>query len=318
MKKRSEILSEIISNKFCETDEEFVQSKFFICSNLITREHFDIENVAQSKYYKKDIGQYEILSIPDPINLTCNEEKIITDELSKILKGLLGKITHKSKIIVVGLGNRHISADSLGTAICKKINIVLKNNYLPQVMAICPSVMGLTGIETYEIVRGVIDRVKPSHLILIDSLCAGDESRLCKSIQVTNTGVCPGSGIGNKRKCIDNSLAPTVVSIGVPLLIYSSTFLDSKLNRYNINLTRINGVMQKLQKSTNLAEFTELLRDIKGLIKDEDSKTIVTTKDIEEDVEIISELIAKSINDTLKVSELNKDNNHKIKYEKNT
>lgn len=318
MKKRSEILSDIISNKFCETDAEFVKSQFYNCGSLITREHFDIENLAQSNYYKKDIGRYEIISIPEPINLSSNEENIIINELLKIFKEMLGKISSKSKVLIVGLGNRHISADSLGTAICKKINITLKNTYLPQVMAICPSVMGLTGIETYEIVRGVIDRVKPTHLILIDSLCAGDESRLCKSIQVTNTGVCPGSGIGNKRKCIDRTLAPVVMSIGVPLLIYSSTFLDTKLNKYNINLMRINSVMQKSKKPCNLDKINELLIDVKKLIKDEDYNTIVTIKDIEEDVEILSEIISKSINITLKVSELNENNKHKIKYEKNT
>jgi len=312
MKKRSEVLSELVNNKFCEGDEEFVDSKFYNCSTSITREHFDIVNQAQSNFYKKEIGQYEILSIPDPLLIDSDDEGIIISELCKIFGCLLGRITSKSKVLVVGLGNRHISADSLGTAICKKINITLKNKYLPQIMAICPSVMGLTGIETYEIVRGVIDRIKPTHLILIDSLCAGDESRLCKSIQITDTGVCPGSGIGNKRKCIDKSLAPVVVSIGVPLLIYSSTFIDGQLNKYNINQARITSIMQRLKKVDNNETFINLLDNMKSLIKCDNFNTIVTVKDIEESVEILSNIIAKSINISLNVSELKKTYNHKI------
>ena len=301
---KSEVINEILNINLCESDEEFVKSKFYKCGNNITRERYDIVNKRQVKYYGKPLGRYELISIPDPLLLIEEDLNLIRLELVKIVKSMLGRISSKNKILVVGLGNRHISADSLGTAICKNVNINMENSSFPHVMSICPSVMGLTGIETYEIVRGVISRVKPTHLILIDSLCAGDESRLCRSIQLTNTGICPGSGIGNKRKCIDRSLAPNVISIGVPLLIYSDTFINSKFDRFNINISKINGIMRNLKKLSNMGEIQDLFNNLLELMQSKQTNTIVTIKDIEECVEILSKIIADSINIALNVAEL--------------
>lgn len=301
---KSEILSEIIKSRTIESDDEFLESKIYHCSENIIRERYDILTDKQSEFYNKDIGRYEIFSTPNPLDFVNNDKKILIESIIIVMREILGKITAKSRILIVGLGNRHIKADSLGTEICKRINITFPNKKLPYVMAICPSVMGLTGIETYDIVKGVIDRVNPTHLILIDSLCASDESRLCKSIQITNTGVCPGSGIGNNRKCIDRSVAPIVISIGVPLLIYASTFIDSILSKYNISLTRINTIMQSTKKSPENVEIFNIINDIKSVLKNYNSDTIVSIKDIEECVTILAEIISDSINISLNVSEL--------------
>jgi len=303
MKYSSELISEIISSKNCESGDELVKSKKFKCSDTISRERYDIENEKQAEYYNKDIGRYELLSIPNPLGLTEEEENIIVLELVKIMKGLLKKITSRSSILVVGLGNRHISADSLGTAITKKVNVTFASKKFPKVMAICPSVLGLTGIETYDIVKGVVDRVSPTHVILIDSLCAGDESRLGRSIQLSNTGVCPGSGIGNNRKCLDVSLAPTVISIGVPLLIYASTFIASNFTKNNITLNRINSIMQKAKKSSKNNEILEIFRDLKNSYKIHNDM-VVCIKDIEECVDILSKIISKALNISLNVDQL--------------
>lgn len=304
MEKISEILSEIINKNLVESDEEFIKSKVYKFADNITRERFDILTEKQARYYNKSIGRYELFTIPNPLTLNGYESALIIKKIVVVLKSLLTKINTKSKILVVGLGNRHISADSLGTEICKKINVTFKSHHYPQVMAICPSVMGLTGIETYDIVSGVIDKVKPTHLILLDSLCASDESRLCKSIQISNTGVCPGSGIGNKRKCIDKSLAPNVVSIGVPLLIYASTFITSVFNKYDINLDSINSIMHSIKKCPKEDEIFNYLNSIKLIINDYKSDTIVADKDVDESVMILSDIIAKAINISLNVAEL--------------
>ena len=245
---KSDLISEIISYN-CESNKEFVKSKIYRCSESIKRERYDIENEQQAKYYNKDIGRYELISTPNPLEMSDNDYEIVIDEMIKVLKSLIGRVSSKDKILVVGLGNRHISADSLGTSICRNINVNSINKKLPTVMALCPSVMGLTGIETYEIVRGVIDRIHPTHLILIDSLCASDQSRLARSIQITNTGLCPGSGIGNNRKCLDKTLAKNVISIGVPLLIYADTFIENALTRFNITSDRLHSIMQTCKKS---------------------------------------------------------------------
>jgi spore protease len=163
-------------------------------------------------------------------------------------------------------------------------------------MAFCPSVMGLTGIETVDIVEGVIYKVKPTHVIIIDSLCASAVERLGKSLQVTNTGICPGRGIGNDRKCIGKSIAQNVYSIGVPLLIYSSTFISEMLTKHSIDIDLINSVMQKYNKSSENKVFFDILNSIKSVINDNSNDLILCIKDIEECVEILSDIIAKSIN----------------------
>ena len=298
---KSDLINEIINHN-CESDRELVKSKIFKCSDHIKRERYDIENEQQAKYYKKDIGRYELISTPNPLEMSDNDYEIVIDEMIKILKNLIGTVTAKDKILVVGLGNRHISADSLGTSICRKINVNSINKKSPTVMALCPSVMGLTGIETYEIVRGVIDRIRPTHLILIDSLCASDQSRLARSIQITNTGLCPGSGIGNNRKCLDKTLAKNVISIGVPLLIFADTFIENALTRFNITSERLNSIMQTFKKSQNIAEINNLINDIEN-IKNEKSDTIVTIKDIEDSVKILADIISAALNISMNVAE---------------
>ena len=299
---QSDLISEIISN--CEGAKDSVKSRRYKCEYDIIRERYDITTQEQARSYHKEMGRYEILSIPSPLEILESIENTILNELVKILKVMFGSISSRSQILVVGLGNRNISADSLGTSIVKKINITHGLNGYPNVMAICPSVLGLTGIETYDIVKSIVDRIKPTHLVLIDSLCAGDESRLAQSIQLSNTGICPGSGIGNKRKCLDGKLAKNVISIGVPLMIYSSTFIDGNFLNHNITIDRLNNIMQKSKKSQDFEEIKELLVDIKNSILDNHKEMIVSIKDIEECVEILSKIISKAINITLGITEL--------------
>ena len=306
MKKiKSELINEIINKNLTESDEEFVPSKFQKYSDQITRESFEISNQKQSDYYKKDLGTYELLGIPNPLELSKVQIKKITSIFADILKSLVGTVSKKDRVLVVGLGNRHISADSLGTKVIKNINITLGDFGYPKVMAICPSVLGLTGIETYDIIKGVIEKTNPSHIIFIDSLCASSVSRLACSIQLSNTGICPGSGIGNNRKCLDKTLAKKVYSIGVPLLIYANTFVDTNFENFGIDIPRINNIMQTAKKSENNSKFTDLLMDLKNCLNSSMENIIVSIKDIDECVEILSKIIANAINQTLGVAELN-------------
>lgn len=293
-KEYSDLISEIINLKNIESGKDICKSRIFNYSKKLSRERFDIKTASEAKYYGKQIGRYELISIKNPVELNVKEEMVIIHLLSDILRELLGKIDDNSRILVVGLGNRHISADSLGTNVTSGINVTL-DGFSPKIMAICPSVLGLTGIETYDIVSGVISKVKPTHLILIDSLCASSESRLGKSIQLSNTGICPGSGIGNNRKCLDKSLAKNVVSIGVPLLIYASTFVEDVLVNAGIDNSRINSIMQTIEKCENLADFRKFCIDIQSVLKNSSKMAIVTIKDIEECVKTLSRIISKSI-----------------------
>ena len=262
-------------------------------------DYYEIVTDEESKMFGKPKGKYSLLSAPNIIEMDSEQIDKCINIFQKTLKEFIGDITNTDRILVVGLGNRHISSDSLGAKVVGKINITLENKSLPKVMAIAPSVMGLTGIETSDIIGGVVGKVKPTHLILIESLCASSSERLGRSIQVTNTGLCPGGGIGNNRKCIDNKLVKNIYSVGVPLMIYSSTFISSSLEKFGLSYDNILSIMQNAKKSPNNREVFNISQTLKKVVEDDSDEMIVSIKDIEETVEILSSIIAKSINSSL-------------------
>lgn len=298
----SELISEIIRKKRLEADKEFVKSKNYTLDFGLARERYDIVTDEQSKFYNKDKGRYELISIPNVLLMEEDKINYCIDIMAKVLKQMLGRISNKSRILVVGLGNRHISSDSLGVKVVSKVQITFESKIFPKVMAICPSVLGLTGIETYDIISGVVDNVKPTHIILIDSLCASNVSRLGKSIQLSDSGLCPGSGVGNKRKCIDKSLSGKVISIGVPLLIYASTFVENAFEENNVSLDSLNSIMQSIKKLDNSEELLNIISSIKKIFNSDFDDLIVSEKDIEECVDILSDIISKAINISLGVN----------------
>lgn len=300
---KTELLDEIVKGMSVESGRELL-GHYQALEHSVVLDSYTISSDEESKAYGKEKGTYDILSIPNPLELDDTIMSYLEDVISKRLKKLLGKISKASRVLVVGLGNRHISSDSLGTLVCKKIKVTLGLGGYPKVMAFCPSVLGLTGIETYDIVRGVVDRVKPTHLIIIDSLCAGSAERLCKSIQLSNTGLCPGSGIGNRRKCLDHTLAKNVVSVGVPLLIYASTFLADSFSKNGVDFKRLSSIMQSVKKSQNFEEIENFLKAIERVYNEDIDGIVVSHKDIGEMVEILSDVLANAINKTLGVFEL--------------
>lgn len=298
--KFSDIIFDYLDNVDIESSKDF-QYNNEVLKDGYKVDEYEIKTDEESKKYNKPKGKYKLLNIPSPLDLFDSEIEYSISIVESILKKLIGDIKSSDRILVVGLGNRHISSDSLGTKVVSQINITINNKHLPKVMAIAPSVMGLTGIETYDIVEGVVSNVKPTHLILIDSLCASAYERLGKSIQITNTGICPGSGIGNKRRCIDRNIAPNVFSVGIPLLIYSSTFVSCMLEKYNLQYDDIVRIYKNNQKIDN-SDIRSLLKNLKDLWEDDSLQMIVSLKDIEECVEILAKIISSAINKVLGVS----------------
>ncbi len=301
-KNYTELINEIISS-MGESSSDMVQSERHKLSNDIQCETYNITTDEQVQKYHREKGRYTLLSIPDILYASKCVIDDIVRHLKTIIKSYVGRLSDKSKILVVGLGNRHISSDSLGTKVVSKINVTVTQSNGIRLMAMCPSVMGLTGIETYDIVSGVIEKVKPTHLIIIDCLCAGAVDRLGKSIQLSNTGLCPGSGIGNKRKCIGIGLAKNILSIGVPLLIYANTFLDSACADAGLSFSEISTIMQKVRKSKNLRDFYCFAEHVKKLYNIDFEDLIVSPKDVDECVNILSDIISTSINEVVGLTE---------------
>ncbi len=157
-------------------------------------------------------------------------EKAINLSLNELLP------QKRESVLVVGLGNREITSDSIGPNTCEKIlatrhivgefsrNLGIPN--LKSVATIIPSVLGKTGIESVEIVKAVVEKIKPDAVIIIDALCASKSENLFSVIQLTNSGISPGSGVQNARKEINNNtLGVPTVAIGIPTVVEASTLV---------------------------------------------------------------------------------------------
>ena len=152
---------------------------------------------------------------------------VFSNELQKFLA--YKKIKNDATCLVIGLGNEHITPDALGPLALDNIIVTrhlyelaehqMDDNYR-KVSALAPGVMGLTGIETFDIIESVVKKIKPDFLIVIDALAARAVNRVNKMIQMTDTGISPGSGVGNKRRRIDEaSLGVPVIAIGIPTVV---------------------------------------------------------------------------------------------------
>ena len=157
------------------------------------------------------------------------------------LRALLPHVGRRSQVLVVGLGNRNVTADALGTRVVERTLVTRHlgeslaremRGRLRGVSAIAPGVLGLTGIETAELCRGLIQRVRPAAVVAIDALAAFDSGRICSTIQITNTGIEPGSGVGNHRLGLtEETLGVRVIAVGVPMVVYASTIARDAMAR---------------------------------------------------------------------------------------
>ncbi|MTI84565.1 MAG: GPR endopeptidase [Firmicutes bacterium] len=189
----------------------------------------------------KPIGKYITIEAPAIRENNGRAHKDITEVLSQQLTKLF-KISMESNVLVVGLGNWNATPDALGPKVVEQ-TLVTRHlfNYAPQelqggmrpVSALAPGVLGTTGIETAEIIKGAVDRVQPDLVIAIDSLAARNVTRIATTIQMADTGVNPGSGIGNQRMGINQeTLGCPVIAIGVPTVVNAAFICKDALDSY--------------------------------------------------------------------------------------
>jgi len=246
---------------------------------------------------------------------------IFSKELTKFLS--YKKIKEDATCLVVGLGNEHITPDALGPLVLDNIMVTrhLKkianeewdNNYR-NVSAIAPGVMGLTGIETYDIIESVVKKIKPDFLIVVDALAARSVNRVNKMIQITDTGIAPGSGVGNTRRRIDEaSLNIPVIAIGIPTVVDAVSVTNDTID---LLLKHIGKTLRKEQFTDEEAEThlpsKEVRKEFFGKIGmlDETQKRqllaevltpagynlIVTPKTIDSEMEDLSRLVSNALN----------------------
>ena len=187
-----------------------------------------ITNEAAQAAMGKPVGNYVTIESPEIMvnNVIVHEEiiRILTDKLAALTKDARAT---GGATLVIGLGNRNVTPDALGPKVVSKVLVtrhILDNlpkelaGSLRPLCALAPGVMGTTGIETCEVVRGLVDRIKPALVIAIDALAARKISRINQTIQLSDTGISPGAGVGNVRMALNKeNLGVPVIAIGVPI-----------------------------------------------------------------------------------------------------
>jgi spore protease len=239
-----------------------------------------------------------------------DEDFEVQEQVSKILANELESlinVSRKSTVLVVGLGNWDVTPDSLGPKVISEVLITrhlfefvpkkIKDRRIRSVCAISPGVMGITGIETSEIIGGIVQRIHPDLIIAIDALASRRLERISTAIQIADTGIVPGSGIGNERKGITKeTVGVPVVAIGVPMVvdaaIIANDAIDLLLERLKNETDRSSPLYMLLESIPDEDRFNL----IKEVIFPYYGNLFVTPKDIDRIVENISTVIADGIN----------------------
>ena len=275
----------------------------------VTTVRIETENGA--KTMGKPVGTYLTIEAP---NLSSPDEGIhreVSEELAKylieVMKKIIPESEHDKEVLVIGLGNRQATPDALGPYVADKLNVTRhivkeygKYAALEEmncvVSAIVPGVMAQTGMETAEIIKGVVRETKPDLLIVIDALAARNSRRLNRTIQIADTGINPGSGVGNYRNAITKeTIGVPVIAIGVPTVVDAVTIVSDTMENLLSALETsesLKGVGLVLGGYSE-AEKYEL---IKELIAPNLNSMFMTPKDIDETVKRLSYTISEGLN----------------------
>lgn len=262
-----------------------------------------ITNKEAEQAIGKSIGTYITCDLKNLRYASDEEIEETSNIVSAKIKDLIAeKINSEDEILVVGLGNEYITADSLGPKVVSEIEVtrhLLK--YAPEcvvpgarsVSSIAPGVLGTTGIETLEIVKGIVDNINPKLIIVIDSLASKSIERISSSIQISNTGIVPGAGVGNTRKELSvNTLGIPVIAIGVPMVVELATLVSDGINIF----------IGKLQEKAESNQFLNKLKEddkyeeVKESLNIGDYNMIVTPKEIDDLIENMAKIVSRSIN----------------------
>lgn len=266
-----------------------------------------IETENGAKTMGKPVGTYITMEAPDMAVPDEDYHKEISAELQKYLSLFIKEEEKDLSVLVVGLGNRKVTPDALGPYVADNLNTTrhivkeygkyaMGQKQVCLVSAIAPGVMGQTGMETVEIIRGLVQETKPDVVIAVDALAARNSRRLNRTIQIADTGINPGSGVGNHRNGItEETVGVPVIAIGVPTVVDAATIVNDTMENLLAALETsesLKGVGLVMQ-GYSAAEKYEL---VKELISPHLNGLFVTPKDIDETVKRISYTISEALN----------------------
>lgn len=265
-------------------------------------------NEIGSQKVRKPVGTYITIDVPDLANTDEDLKDEVIVLLSKRLNDLL-KDYKRDKVLVIGLGNKNITSDALGPKVVDRVYVTghyfinfkkEKDETMANVSAMSPGVLGITGIETSDIVESVVEKTKPDICVVIDALASRNMNRVSTTIQISDTGISPGSGIGNKRRGLTKeTLGVPVIAIGVPTVVNAATMINDTMDL----------IIDSMKKNTRVgAEFYSILNQlskeekytlIQEMLSPFGGDVVVTPKDINVVIDDIAIIIANGLNISL-------------------
>lgn len=275
----------------------------------ITRHH--VQDQAGSNAIGKMIGHYVTLEVPELRNGDTKLQDRVATAMAKEFEQFLVRleIPKDAKILIVGLGNWNVTPDALGPIVVENVMVtrhffeLMPNDVAPgyrPVSAVSPGVLGITGIESSEIVKGIVDQSQPDLVIAIDALASKSIERVNTTIQIADTGIHPGSGIGNKRKGLTfESLGVKTIAIGVPTVLYAATIVNNTIDLMRNHLSKEDGDNDRIFGLLNKMSEQERLTFVKEVLDPIGHNMLVTPKEIDEFIEDIGNIIASGLNAAL-------------------
>ncbi|MGG3453832.1 MULTISPECIES: GPR endopeptidase [Paenibacillus] len=279
----------------------------------ITR--LDVTNEAASRQIGRIQGHYVTLEVPGLRNQDTELQEKVAAAFAKEFTAFLNKIGvgPGAKTLIVGLGNWNVTPDALGPLVVE--NVMVTRHYFEltpdqvapgyrEVSAIAPGVLGITGIESSEVVQGIVERTRPDLIIAIDALASRSLERVNTTIQIADIGIHPGSGIGNKRRGLTKEiLGVPCIAIGVPTVCYASTIVnnvfDMMKSHFNEESDDGNAPTKQIMGMLNDLNESERLGLVKEVLEPLGHDLIVTPKEIDEFIEDVANVIASGLNISL-------------------
>lgn len=275
----------------------------------VTKIH--IENEAGARALGKQPGRYVTIEVPGLRDNDSELQDRVATRFAQEFEQFLAEIgiDRMGKVLIIGLGNWNVTPDSLGPVVVENILVTrhlfelmpdqVSPGYRP-VSAVAPGVLGTTGIESGEIVQGIVEKSRPDLVIAVDALASMALERVNTTIQIADTGINPGSGIGNKRKGLtQETLGVPVIAIGVPTVVYASTIVNNCIELMKHHFSRekaptgqILGLLDELDEPQRLSLVREVLNPL-------GHDLLVTPKEIDEFTEDIANIIASGLNAAL-------------------
>lgn len=257
----------------------------------VTRVEITTKNGARAM--GKPMGTYVTIEAPGMLEPDEGFHREVSDVLAEQLAKIIPGAGQEQEILVVGLGNRDVTADALGPHVVDNLCITrhivreygkaaYNRDRMNQVSSMEPGVMGKTGMEAAEIIKGVVEQTGPDVIVAIDALAARTTKRLNRTIQITDTGVHPGSGVGNHRNALTKeSMGVPVIAIGVPTVVDAATIVMD--------------AFEKLLDGTGEAVKREYLEECRNALA-ELHNMYVASKDIDAVIKRVSYTVSEGIN----------------------